>query len=228
PQMVDSESFMFLSIRKSTKNKSITCLIRTFLCFSPSDFTQLELDENSMSRKLTLSNNNRKVTYVKEKQPYPDHPDRFHVFQLLGRNDLRDRCYWEVEWSGDVKISVSYRGIRRKGVSDEVVFGCNHQSWSLECSGGGYYVRHNKTVTSISSSSSSSSSSSWSGRVAVYVDCPAGSLSFFRVSSDSLIPLYTFNTTFTQPLYAGFGLWSPGSVILLFFFYCTVGKRMTV
>ncbi|XP_029939712.1 NACHT, LRR and PYD domains-containing protein 3-like [Salarias fasciatus] len=177
-------------------------------------FTQLELDENSMSRKLTLSNNNRKVTYVKEKQPYPDHPDRFHVFQLLGRNDLRDRCYWEVEWSGDVKISVSYRGIRRKGVSDEVVFGCNHQSWSLECSGGGYYVRHNKTVTSISSSSSSSSSSSWSGRVAVYVDCPAGSLSFFRVSSDSLIPLYTFNTTFTQPLYAGFGLWSPGSVIL--------------
>ncbi|XP_029939734.1 protein NLRC3-like isoform X1 [Salarias fasciatus] len=175
-------------------------------------FSQLQLDENSMSRKLTLSNNNRKVTYVKEKQPYPDHPDRFHVFQLLGRNDLRDRCYWEVEWSGDVKISVSYRGIRRKGVSDEVVFGCNHQSRSLECSGGGYYVRHNKTVTSISSSSSSSSS--WSGRVAVYVDCPAGSLSFFRVSSDSLIPLYTFNTTFTQPLTAGFGLWSPGSVIL--------------
>ncbi|XP_029939722.1 protein NLRC3-like isoform X2 [Salarias fasciatus] len=171
--------------------------------------TQLDLDENSMSRKLKLSNNNRKVTHVEEKQPYPDHPDRFNVLQLLGRNVLSDRCYWEVEWGGDVEISVSYRGIRRKGVSDEVVFGWNHQSWSLECSGGGYYVRHNKTVTSISSSSSSS------GRVAVYVDCPAGSLSFFRVSSDSLIPLYTFNTTFTDPLTAGFGLWSPGSSLML-------------
>ncbi|XP_028456305.1 tripartite motif-containing protein 16 [Perca flavescens] len=43
-------------------------------------------------------------------------------------------------------------------------------------------------------------------RVGVYVDCPAGTLSFYRVSSVSLIHLYTFNTTFTQPLYPGFGL----------------------
>ncbi|KAI3363944.1 hypothetical protein L3Q82_001522 [Scortum barcoo] len=46
-------------------------------------------------------------------------------------------------------------------------------------------------------------------RVAVYVDCPAGTLSFYRVSSDTLIHLHTFNTTFTEPLYPGFGLfWS--------------------
>ncbi|XP_029942350.1 NACHT, LRR and PYD domains-containing protein 3-like [Salarias fasciatus] len=172
--------------------------------------TQLELDENSMSRKLKLSNNNRTVTHVEEEQPYPDHPDRFDdpTHQLLGRNDLSGRCYWEVEWSGNLDISVSYRGIRRTGESSECVFGWNHQSWSLECSDGRYSVCHNKTVTSISSSSSSSS-----GRVAVYVDCPAGSLSFFRVSSDSLIHLYTFNTTFTQPLTAGFRLWSFGSSV---------------
>ncbi|CAI5682229.1 unnamed protein product [Oreochromis niloticus] len=42
-------------------------------------------------------------------------------------------------------------------------------------------------------------------RAAVYVDCPAGTLSFYRVSSDSLIHLHTFNTTFTEPLYPGFG-----------------------
>ncbi|KAM9339617.1 NLR family CARD domain-containing protein 3-like [Symphorus nematophorus] len=40
---------------------------------------------------------------------------------------------------------------------------------------------------------------------AVYVDCAAGSLSFYRVSSDKLIHLHTFNTTFTEPLYPGFG-----------------------
>ncbi|XP_029939822.1 NLR family CARD domain-containing protein 3-like [Salarias fasciatus] len=174
-------------------------------------FTQLELDENSMSRNLKLSNNNRKVTHVKEEQPYPDHPDRFHVLQLLCRNVLRDRCYWEVEWSGSVNISVSYSTMERKRGTRRCTFGQNHQSWSLECSGAGYYVCHkgNRTVLSPTSSSSSS------GRVGVYVDCPAGSLSFFRVSSDSLIHLYTFNTTFTQPLHAGFRLWFPGSSVSL-------------
>ncbi|KAL4009093.1 hypothetical protein ACER0C_002945 [Sarotherodon galilaeus] len=48
-------------------------------------------------------------------------------------------------------------------------------------------------------------------RAAVYVDCPAGTLSFYRVSSDTLIHLHTFNTTFTQTLYPGFRVWSPGS-----------------
>ncbi|CAI5657266.1 unnamed protein product [Oreochromis niloticus] len=52
---------------------------------------------------------------------------------------------------------------------------------------------------------SSSTSSSVSNRVAVYVDCPAGTLSFYRVSSDTLIHLHTFNTTFTETLYPGPG-----------------------
>ncbi|XP_029938750.1 NLR family CARD domain-containing protein 3-like, partial [Salarias fasciatus] len=164
-------------------------------------FVQLQLDENSMHRNLKLSNNKRMVTRVRKMQPYPDHPHRFdECKQLLCKNDLSGRCYWEVEWSGGVSISVSYRGIERKGYSSECWFGRNHQSWSLYCYGGEYSVCHNNSEKSLSSSSSS-----WSGRVAVYVDCPAGSLSFFRVSSDSLIHLHTFNTTFTQPLYAGFG-----------------------
>uniref|UniRef100_A0A672FQ80 B30.2/SPRY domain-containing protein n=1 Tax=Salarias fasciatus TaxID=181472 RepID=A0A672FQ80_SALFA len=189
---------------------SLETLRMTFLSFSPSDFSQLELDTKSVNRNLKLSNN-RKVTRVSEEQPYPDHPDRFDDCpQLLCRNILSGRCYWEVEWSGDVYISVSYRGIRRKGDSKECVFGGNDQSWSLICYDKGYYVRHNDRITPTSSSSSSSS-----GRVGVYVDCPAGSLSFFRVSSDSLIHLYTFNTTFTQPLYAGFGFWSSGSSMSL-------------
>ncbi|CAI5657565.1 unnamed protein product [Oreochromis niloticus] len=63
--------------------------------------------------------------------------------------------------------------------------------------------------------SSSSSSSSVSNRAAVYVDCPAGTLSFYRVSSDTLIHLHTFNTTFTQTLYPGFSVWSRGSSVSL-------------
>ncbi|XP_077952821.1 protein NLRC3-like isoform X2 [Gasterosteus aculeatus] len=167
---------------------------------------ELTIDTNTVNRHLKLSDNNRKVTDVKEDQSHPDHPDRFDSCpQLLCRTGLTGRCYWEVEWRGEVTVSVSYRGIRRKGYSDDCVFGYNDQSWILICSDGGYSVYHNKTETHITSSSSSSSSSS--GRVAVYVDCPAGSLSFYRVSSDTLIHLHTFSTTFTEPLYPGFRFW---------------------
>ncbi|KAM8721968.1 NLR family CARD domain-containing protein 3-like [Acanthopagrus schlegelii] len=169
---------------------------------------ELTVDTNTVSRKIKLSDNNRKMTYVKEEdQSYPDHPERFEFrcHQLLCRTGLTGRCYWEVEWRGSVSISVSYRRIRRKGDSTDCVFGWNDQSWSLECCDDGRYsVWHNNRKTVLSSSSSSSSS----GRVAVYVDCPAGTLSFYRVSSDSLIHLHTINTTFTQPLYPGFGFWS--------------------
>uniref|UniRef100_A0A8C9XWQ7 B30.2/SPRY domain-containing protein n=1 Tax=Sander lucioperca TaxID=283035 RepID=A0A8C9XWQ7_SANLU len=175
--------------------------VRKYVC-------QLELDTNTVYRHLKLSDNNRKVTNVEEEQPYPDHPERFGCPQLLCRDGLTGRCYWEVERRGKVYIAVSYREISRRGVSINFMFGYNDQSWSLYCYDDGYCVCHNKRVTSISSSSVS-------GRVAVYVDCPAGSLSFYTVSSDSLIHLHTFNTTFTQPLYPGFGVWSPGSSVSL-------------
>nr|XP_040049065.1 protein NLRC3-like [Gasterosteus aculeatus aculeatus] len=174
---------------------------------------ELTLDTNTVNRKLKLSDNNRKLTYVgDEVQSYPDHPDRFDFYpQLLCRTGLTGHCYWEVEWSGNVNVSVSYKGIGRKGNSNDCRFGWNYQSCSLRCSDEGYYVCHNKTETPITSSSSS-------GRVAVYVDCPSGSLSFYRVSSDTLIHLHTFYTTFTEPPYPGFGfrfLSSPGSSVSL-------------
>ncbi|XP_032426079.1 NACHT, LRR and PYD domains-containing protein 3-like [Xiphophorus hellerii] len=163
---------------------------------------QLTIDTNTVNRNLKLSEDNRKVTYVEELQSYPDHPDRFDNYpQLLCRTGLTGRCYWEVEWRGGVYISVSYRRIRRKRISRDCWFGRNDHSCSLNCSDAkGYSVCHNNIETRLSSSSVST-------RVAVYVDCPAGILSFYRVSSDSLILLHTFNTTFTEPLIPGFGVW---------------------
>uniref|UniRef100_A0A3Q2QUH5 B30.2/SPRY domain-containing protein n=1 Tax=Fundulus heteroclitus TaxID=8078 RepID=A0A3Q2QUH5_FUNHE len=140
------------------------------------------------------------VTRVEEEQPYPDHPERFDcLYQLLCTNSLTGRCYWEVEWSGKAYISVSYGGIKRKGDNDDSWFGLNHNSWSLICSDDGYTVWHYDKTAFIPFSSPCIS-----GRVAVYVDYPAGTMSFYRVSSDTLIHLYTFNTTFTEPLYPGF------------------------
>ncbi|XP_029351639.1 NACHT, LRR and PYD domains-containing protein 12-like [Echeneis naucrates] len=170
---------------------------------------ELELDTNTVYRHLKLSDN-RKVTYVTEIQLYPNYPDRFDFWpQLLCRNGLTGRCYWEVEWSGEVRISVTYKGIRKKGGSKDCVLGKNDQSWSLKCSdSGGYSFWHNNKKTSISSNS-------FPNTVAVYLDYPAGSLSFYRVSSESLIHLHTFNASFTEPLYPGFGFgyFSPGSSV---------------
>ncbi|XP_058468812.1 NLR family CARD domain-containing protein 3-like [Solea solea] len=192
-------------VKASNKALSINC---SCVSLSSSDSCELELDTNTMNRNLKLSDDNRKVTRVTEDQSYPDHPDRFESWpQLLCRPGLTGRCYWEVEWRGRVNISLSYRGIKREGIGSDCWFGRNDQSWSLFCSDDhGYFVLHCGTKTPIMSSVSH--------RVSVYVDCPAGTLSFYSVSSDSLIHLHTFRTTFTEPVYPGFLVW-PGSSVSL-------------
>ncbi|CAL8390854.1 unnamed protein product [Boreogadus saida] len=56
----------------------------------------LTLDPNTAYRRLSLSEDNRKVTGVGVDQSYPDHPDRFDSQpQVLGREALTGRCYWE-------------------------------------------------------------------------------------------------------------------------------------
>uniref|UniRef100_A0A3Q3J191 B30.2/SPRY domain-containing protein n=1 Tax=Monopterus albus TaxID=43700 RepID=A0A3Q3J191_MONAL len=162
--------------------------------------SELTLDPDTAHGLLTLSDNNRRVTSNRNKckQADPDHPDRFdHWHQVLCRDALTGCCYWEVEWEGKVHISVAYRGIRRKGRSLDSRLGCTDQSWSLSCSDDGYSVSHNNKTTALHPSPASH-------RVAVYVDCLDGHLSFYCVSPDERIHLHTFNTTFTEPLYPGF------------------------
>ncbi len=167
-----------------------------------SDACDLTLDRNTVNTHLILSENNKKATYLEGEQPYPDHPERFeHYEQVLCRESLTGRCYWEAEWSGWSHIAVTYRCINRKGGS-ECRFGLNEKSWSLVCSGKNYYARHNNARTDISAPSSCCNI------IGVYLDQPAGSLSFYSVSSETgkMIHIYTFHSTFTEPLYAGFGV----------------------
>ncbi|KAL0175459.1 hypothetical protein M9458_027789, partial [Cirrhinus mrigala] len=62
---------------------------------------QLTLDLNTVNKRLRLSKNNRVITNTGTDQPYPDHPDRFVYYQVLCRESVCGRCYWEIEWSGD-------------------------------------------------------------------------------------------------------------------------------
>ncbi|XP_029901220.1 NACHT, LRR and PYD domains-containing protein 12-like [Myripristis murdjan] len=170
---------------------------------------QVKLDPNTANRHLKLSEDNREATQMRKKQPYRRHPERFERYQqVLCGTGLTGRCYWEVEWEGWVNIGVTYRGISRTGDSVDCCLGGNDKSWTLDCSDRGFTARHKNRSTDVCVRPSSSSSlfSSSSNRVAVYLDWPAGSLSFYSVSSDALIHLHTFTCTFTEPLYPGFGL----------------------
>uniref|UniRef100_A0A8C4X438 Uncharacterized protein n=1 Tax=Erpetoichthys calabaricus TaxID=27687 RepID=A0A8C4X438_ERPCA len=147
-----------------------------------SDFCPLTLDINTAHRCLHLSEGNKKVTYEGTRAKYPDHPDRFNCcVQVLCREALTGtRCYWEVECTGEsLKIGVTYKGMSRKGWGLDCCLGYNDKSWCLWCYDSQYSVHHNHQRTVISAP--------YSPRIGVYLDWPAGSLSFYIPSTGHLM-----------------------------------------
>ncbi|CAL8327834.1 unnamed protein product [Boreogadus saida] len=160
----------------------------------------LTLDPNTANRRLSLSRD-REVTLVEE---YPDHTKQTFR-KVLCREVLTGRSYWEVVCKGVVLIVVTHK-VRitrsRKGYDNRL----GSKSWSLECHGDRYCAWYNGRKTDIRLPPAGSK------RVGVYLDRPAGTLSFYRVSTgvvgskDTLTHIHTFESTFTQDLYAGFDL----------------------
>ncbi|XP_017210833.2 NACHT, LRR and PYD domains-containing protein 3 [Danio rerio] len=184
--------------------KRITAGPCKWVCF-------LTLDPNTAHTLLILSEENREVKRVWGNQPYPDHPDRFDCYpQVLCRESVCGRCYWEIDWSGDagVDISVSYKSIRRKGDGVECVFGGNAQSWSLFCDSSRFIFSHNNTHTDLPVKA-------LSRRIGVFVDHSAGTLIFYNIYRDTMSLIHSVQTTFTEPLYPGFRLYYPGSSVKL-------------
>lgn len=142
------------------------------------------------------------MTTTAEEQPYLQHPDRFERWrQVLCSAGLTGRCYWEVQWGGSVHIAVTYRGIKRKNEGTDRCLGTQEHSWVLLCEDDGtYFVRHNDRKSPVQLHSPSGSR-----RVAVFLDQPAGTLTFYQVADDKLIDLHTFRATFSEPLYPAFG-----------------------
>ncbi|XP_059204339.1 tripartite motif-containing protein 16-like [Centropristis striata] len=155
---------------------------------------EITLDPNTAHTQLVLSEGNRKAT-IMINQSYPSHPDRFtRYWQVLSRESLTGRCYWEVEWRGDVVyVAASYKNISR-GRSDNSLFGHNGKSWALRCDNDKCTFWYNNIQTPVSGPRSS--------RVGVFLDHRAGILSFYSVS-ETMTLLRRVQTTFTQPLYAG-------------------------
>ncbi|XP_042371838.1 tripartite motif-containing protein 16-like protein, partial [Plectropomus leopardus] len=166
---------------------------------------EITLDPNTAHRWLSLSASNRKVTmiqnpvirikmmYFLESDPNID----IHSLQVLSRESLTGRCYWEVEWRGrSVSVAVTY-GCMSRPVS-ESEFGNDDTSWGLYYYSDHYEFRHKDIRTRVSGPQSS--------RVGVYLDHSAGILCFYSVS-ETMALLHRVQTTFTQPLYAGLGFY---------------------
>ncbi|XP_058492926.1 tripartite motif-containing protein 16-like [Solea solea] len=165
---------------------------------------EITLDQNTANKYLLLSEGNIKVTFMKKAQSYPRHTDRFTDYrQVLSKESLTGRCYWEVEWRGrGVYVAVTYENISRSGRSHECLFGYNDKSWALDCDQNRCHFIHNSIRTVVSDVKVS--------RVGVYLDHRAGLLSFYRVSKTMTL-LHRVQTVFTQPLCAGVWLYpSPG------------------
>ncbi|XP_038142080.1 tripartite motif-containing protein 16-like [Cyprinodon tularosa] len=157
---------------------------------------EITLDPNTANTYLLLSEGNRKVTVMNKPQSYSSHPERFtNWWQVLSRESLNRRHYWEVEWKGEVHVAVVYNNISRVGSGNECKFGENEISWALDVSQDGYRFGHNNIWTSISGPVSS--------RIGVYLNHSAGILSYSV--SETMTLLHRVQTTFTQPLHAG--LW---------------------
>ncbi|XP_053177510.1 tripartite motif-containing protein 16-like [Scomber japonicus] len=166
---------------------------------------EITLDPNTANTYLLLSDENRKVRWTRQQQSYSCHIDRFtEWWQVLSRNSLTGRCYWEVKRRGEgrVHVAVAYKNISRAG--NDSVFGCNDKSWSLYCYPNRYVFWFNNIETPVSGPDSS--------RVGVYLDHRAGILSFYSVS-ETMTLLHRVQTTFTQPLYAGLYVY-PGAAEL--------------
>ncbi|OCT60810.1 hypothetical protein XELAEV_18046832mg [Xenopus laevis] len=179
--------------------------------------TDITLDINTAANNVVVSDDNKTLSYSESSQRYPESSDRFQQSQVLSNRVFASgQHYWEVEVSelGEVRIGVAYPSIARKGFQSYI--GENTKSWCLyryETSNkleekqqkfsGRYYSKNVNLPYKVSCS-----------RLGVYLDCEAGSVSFYEIC-DQIRHLHTFTATFTEPLHAAFCVWGDASVTIL-------------
>lgn len=120
---------------------------------------------------------------------------------------LSGRHYWEVEWSGYVRAGVTYRGIGRRTWHLDSALGHNERSWVLDHhpnSKTPYNYIQNAQVVPVKVSDHGFK------RLGVYLDWPAGTLSYYIVSLNSVTHLHTFRTKFNEAVYPAFLIGFPG------------------
>ncbi|XP_034036158.1 stonustoxin subunit alpha-like [Thalassophryne amazonica] len=181
---------------------------RTTLLWYACDLT---LDPNTAHKDLTLSDDKKKAI-KEEPQSYPDCPERFTTFpQVLCREGLMGCCYWEIEWSNmyleEVAALIAYQTISR-----ETYLGGNDISWSLvhnrqvQCN---FLAQHSNKADAFTISDEGFKC------LGMFLNTFSGTLTYYRVSGNTLTVLYTFRDKFTELLYPALRISTKGSYIKL-------------
>ncbi|XP_049341589.1 E3 ubiquitin-protein ligase TRIM16-like isoform X1 [Astyanax mexicanus] len=177
---------------------------------------QLTLNPYMVHEGLHLSDGNKKVNLIPKRDCKDYDREYFRDYfgnhsypkkwcQVLCSEPLSGRCYWEAEVKGNFSIAVLYKDISLEGKVIQSEFGSNNQSWSLARVDSELYFRENRGKTNLGVRS-------FPSKIGVYVDHSAGILSFYSIT-DTMTLLHRVQTTFTQPLYAGFGMKSKESSV---------------
>lgn len=164
----------------------------------------LRFDVNTIHKNLWVSKEGDAVIRVDKDQVYTNQQERFLKYpQVLCTTALTGRCYWEILFTGGCEVSVCYRD---PAGPNECRFGLTNRSWSLVCSENGFTAVHDSVTVRCETGPAN--------RVAVDLDHANGVLSFYKVACGKIVLIHRFNSTFSEPLYAGFRVWRASSVKL--------------
>ncbi|XP_076868753.1 E3 ubiquitin/ISG15 ligase TRIM25-like isoform X2 [Brachyhypopomus gauderio] len=120
--------------------------------------------------------------------------------QVLCREGLTGRCYWEAQWGGTGICTVGLiEGRDDRGAVLKTGFGRDTHSWGMDLFHLSYVFRHGDDNVTVATPEASNT-------IGVYLDHRAGMLSFYSVS-DKMTLLHRARACFSRPLYPGFALW---------------------
>ncbi|CAH2321068.1 E3 ubiquitin ISG15 ligase TRIM25-like [Pelobates cultripes] len=164
------------------------------------DVSEVLLDVNTAGNHITVSGDLKTVSWSEVNQSHQESPKRFQNNQILSitrYSSGQHYCQVETSETNGWKIGMAYPSIDRKG--DQSKIGYNKKSWSLGIWNNRYSVIHNGKVERLCHGPSCQ-------RLGIYLHYKAGCLSFYELCNP-IKHLYTFTTTFTEPLHVAFWLW---------------------
>lgn len=173
-------------------------LLGSDIWFSMHEPSAILLDINTAGDNVDISDDMKTASYS-QKQKYLQTLESFECSQVMSVKNLSSgRHYWDVEVSsaGWWMVGVCYPSIDRRGVSSWI--GNNKKSWCLYRSDNVYSVVHDSRVTPLPLKSSCN-------RLRIHLDFEAGQLTFYE-KRNPMRHLYTFTTTFTEPVRAAFSV----------------------